>query len=51
MGTSILLSRPTPHEQGQKEFLSRIEYYLSDRGPDAWTIGHTDYGGEPCPHP
>lgn len=50
MGTSIFLSRPTPHEQGQKQFLSCIEDYLAKRGLDPRTIGHTDYGRDPMPH-
>lgn len=50
MAINVFLSRPTPHEEGQKLLLNRIVRRLERRGLTARTIGDTDYGREPMPH-
>ncbi|HET7477000.1 MAG TPA: hypothetical protein VFJ97_13390 [Dermatophilaceae bacterium] len=50
MPISVFLSRPSPHEDGQRRFLEAVQAHLHDRGLAPRTIGNTDYSREPMPH-
>lgn len=50
MAISVFLSRPTPHQARQDQFLDRVKSHLSARGLEPRTIGETDYGTQPMQH-
>lgn len=50
MAISVFLSRPTPHQRRQVEFLARVKRHLCEREFLPRTIGETDYGLQPMEH-